>query len=240
MLCHSARQTHLCRATCKQPAARGPGSLRPAQRRSSSLAGRGEEQRPQPAPGRRGTPQLRGSASRDLLVPAAERNRARPRRLRPCGGGRGGIRPHGSPPPSWQGAAPGPALTPTGVGNQPEREGELAGPRPRRIRPPSRSCAPPPSGARGRPRLEDFPARFPSEGFCRLVVRRGEAPSLRHPASPCGGRELGGGKPGREDLSGSPKNLSAGCEEGRVWHLAGEAALVFSGGDASGLRAARL
>lgn len=163
MLCHSARQTHLCRATCKQPAARGPGSLRPAQRRSSSLAGRGEEQRPQPAPGRRGTPQLRGSASRDLLVPAAERNRARPRRLRPCGGGRGGIRPHGSPPPSWQGAAPGPALTPTGVGNQPEREGELAGPRPRRIRPPSRSCAPPPRGSGPAP-AGRFPRSLPFGG----------------------------------------------------------------------------
>lgn len=42
-------------------------------------------------------------------------------------------------------------------------------------------------------------------GVLPVVVYRGEAPSLRHPTSPCGGRELGGGKPGREDLSGSPK-----------------------------------
>lgn len=42
-------------------------------------------------------------------------------------------------------------------------------------------------------------------GVLSAAAYRGEAPSLRHPASPCGGRELGGGKPGREDLSGSPK-----------------------------------
>lgn len=156
MLCHSARQTHLCRATCEQPAARGPGSLRPAQRRSSSLAGRGEEQRPQPAPGRRGTPQLRGSASRDLLVPAAERNRARPRRLRPCGGGRGGSGPTAAPP-FLAGGCPGPCSNASGVGNRPEREGELARPRPRvpargasarppGPAPPSRGSGPAPAG----------------------------------------------------------------------------------------------
>lgn len=42
-------------------------------------------------------------------------------------------------------------------------------------------------------------------GVLPVAVYQGEAPSLRHPASPRGGRELGGGKPGREDLSGSPE-----------------------------------
>lgn len=134
------------------------------------------------------------------------------------GGGGGGALWAGGAPASRGRPRPraSPAGRGNGRGNRPEREGELVRlrlpshrphilPRGASARPPRPAPAPP--GARGRPAGSGWKiSRLVSlGGVLSVAVYRGEAPSLRHPASPCGGRELGGGKPGREDLSGSPK-----------------------------------